>query len=106
MEASISASFSSRSASSKVPPKGGELRGELIEALAGFDGGHGSWSFQELVSGEARNVANGPAGVETGSDTKRAGGAVSSAQRRRRASASAPTASAHASAGPNHGSRA
>jgi hypothetical protein len=36
IEASISASFSSRSASSKVPPKGGDLGGELIEALAGL----------------------------------------------------------------------
>jgi hypothetical protein len=46
MEASISASFSSRSASSKVPPEGGDLGGELVEALAGFDGGHGLWSFE------------------------------------------------------------
>jgi hypothetical protein len=36
IEASISASFSSRSASSKVPPKGVELGGELVEALAGL----------------------------------------------------------------------
>jgi hypothetical protein len=46
MEASISASFSSRSASSKVPPEGGDLRGELIEALAGIGDGHRSWSFE------------------------------------------------------------
>jgi hypothetical protein len=36
MELSISASFSSRSASSKVPPERGDLVGELVEALAGL----------------------------------------------------------------------